>query len=181
MKRILIIFFICITWCNLQVFAEIHDEVEARREIVGRIVNENNLDSAILTRPYIAAYGGRNWTIVCKDSVGYTIYSIESIDAQKEVLHEIFIKDQIDTLEWFFNNDILFKISPELKHSKKFHMYDYYIVDNGLSQPFVFNVEDNYSDELYHGLNDLKDRLSMIIIWLSCPYLHNILNNPFIE
>ena len=181
MRRILIIIFICATCCNIHLHAEIHNEIKNRCEIVERIVNENNLDSAILKRPYIAAYKGSNWAIVSKDSIGYTIYSTEPVDAQKEVLHEIFIKDQIDILEWFFNNDRLFKISPELKHSKKFHMYDYSIVDNGLSQPFVFNVEDNYSDELYHGLNDLKDKLSMIIIWLSCPYLHNILNNPFIE
>lgn len=111
MKRIPIIVYICATCCNFNLFADVHEEIKARCEIVERIVNKNDLDSAILTRPYIAAYGGRNWAIVCKDSVGYTIYSIEPINAKEEVLHEFFVKDPIDTLEWFFNNDKLFEIT----------------------------------------------------------------------
>lgn len=73
------------------------------------------------------------------------------------------------------------KFFPELRYSKKFHMYDYYIVNNGLSQPFVFNAEDDLSDTSSDGLNDLKDKLYTIIIWLSCPYLHDILNNPILN
>lgn len=156
----------------------IDDEILNRQKVIERIVNENRLDSTMLSRPYIAAYGNGIWSIITKDSVGYSVYSVERIDGKNKMLYNIFFDQDIDVLEWFFNDVDLSSTIPELKPNHKFHMFDYYILSNGVSKPFVFNAADNFSGQPQEDFNDLIKRLSIITIWLSCPYLHPYMENP---